>query len=141
MTNLADKIKDTFSLKNSGKGGITKGLVLGMVLSAVFAGIMSSILLIKMPDTSKEDSNYRLYSPSKKQLLEFTKLYDYALTHYADKDKDGFVTSSEIDEFDKELLRDKGVNLINGNMPRDYNGNLVPQEKINYWLKEYIRTH
>ncbi|MBU4351469.1 MAG: hypothetical protein KKA65_02765, partial [Nanoarchaeota archaeon] len=52
----------------------------------------------------------------------FKSVYHNALKQYADTNKDGFVSTIEKDAFDKDLLKDKDVNLIVGQRPK-YNKN------------------
>ncbi len=68
---------------------------------------------------------------------DFYRAYDQALIQYADKNKDGFVTAVERDNFDRDLLRDKNVTLIVGQMPKYQNGDYVPITTVTEWIKEY----
>ncbi|MEK6817233.1 MAG: hypothetical protein AABX80_00365 [Nanoarchaeota archaeon] len=56
--------------------------------------------------------NSRCCGSPKRQIAHyerFNTFYDSALVKYANKDKEGFVTSSERDVFYKDLLKDKKV--------------------------------
>ncbi len=64
-------------------------------------------------------------------------VYNSALVRYADKNEDGFVISSERDAFDKDLLKDKNVTLVVGNMPRYLDGTEVPTETVIGWIQNY----
>ncbi|MBU4352584.1 MAG: hypothetical protein KKA65_05180, partial [Nanoarchaeota archaeon] len=57
-----------------------------------------------------------------KNYKTFEMVYTPALKQYADTNKDGFVSTIEKDAFDKDLLKDKDVNLIVGQRPK-YNKN------------------
>ena len=75
------------------------------------------------------------------ELLErFNTAYHSALSRYADKDGDGFVTSTERDAFDKELLKDKKVTLVVENMPRYLDGTKVPTETVIDWIQNYSHS-
>lgn len=68
---------------------------------------------------------------------EYNRLYPQAIDRWADTNKDGFIPQAEIDTFNKDLLKDKGVTLKVGEMPKYPDGTPVPQELIVKWLKEY----
>ncbi|MBI4151669.1 hypothetical protein HY496_01750 [Candidatus Woesearchaeota archaeon] len=67
----------------------------------------------------------------------FHNAYENALIKYADVDKDGFVSTQERDAFDKNLLKDKDVTLIVGQMPKYRNGDKVPKSTVTEWIENY----
>lgn len=69
--------------------------------------------------------------------IKFDNIYKNALIQYADKDRDGFISTEEIDAFDKDLLVDKNVIFISGSWPRYANGRKVPNSIVTKWVEEY----
>lgn len=69
---------------------------------------------------------------------QFHQTYHEALSTYADSNHDGLVSRAEADEFDRQLLKDKGVTLLPGHMPRyKEDGKEVPKEIVTEWIKNY----
>ena len=68
---------------------------------------------------------------------EFNRTYENALIQYADTNKDGFISATERDAFDRDLLKDKNVTLIVGQMPKYQNGDRVPRTTVTEWIKNY----
>ena len=67
----------------------------------------------------------------------FRQTYVNALFQYADTNHDDFVTAAERDAFGINLLRDKDVTLIVGQMPRYQNGDSVPFSTVTDWIENY----
>jgi len=134
-----DKIKLSWKKIDKTEKFVISGLLVGIVGTYAF-GILN-IKYGKKPD--KIDREYFNLSTREQMMcppsqFRFKKSYDYCLTNYADTNGDKLITESEINEFDKKLMKDKSSTLVSGELPRYYNGALVPLEEVNRWLEEYI---
>ncbi len=80
---------------------------------------------------------FYVYCNEEYQTRKYNHTYENALIKYADTNRDGIVSAVEKDAFCTDLLKDKGVTLIDGRMPKFLNGNEVPIETLTEWIEKY----
>ena len=107
-----------------------------VILSAAAIGALSLYLGIVKPMNERAEAIQELEMTFKVH-KEFNQVYNNALMKYADRDKDGFVSAAEKDAFDKDLMKDKEVTLVVGDIPRYKNGDEVPIETVMKWIRNY----
>ena len=104
------------------------------VVSKVALGVIGIAGIIGISSLATVFTAERLEEQKKEAA---NRAYTQALVQYADKNKDGFVSATEQDEFDSELMKDKGVTLIHGRFPKFADGKEVSLETIMSWINNY----